>query len=80
MLPPRVAAIFKVVTDMAILGFAETSREMVLEALHPGVSIDQVRNNTGCDIQAADLETTKPPSARELAVLRELDPDRLYIA
>lgn len=71
---------FKVVTDMAILGFAENSREMVVEALHPGVSIDQVRDNTGFDIQAADLETTEPPSARELAVLRELDPDRLYIA
>ena len=71
---------FKVVTDLAILGFAEGNREMVVEALHPGVSIDQVRDNTGFDIQAADLETTEPPSARELAVLRELDPDRLYIA
>ncbi len=71
---------FKVVTDLAILGFAEGSREMVVEALHPGVSIDQVRDNTGFEIQAAELETTEPPSERELAVLRELDPDRLYIA
>jgi len=71
---------FKVVTDLAILGFTETSREMVVEALHPGVSIDQVRDNTGFDIQVAELETTEPPSERELAVLRELDPDRLYIA
>jgi len=71
---------FKVVTDLAILGFAEGSREMVVEALHPGVSIDQVRDNTGFEIQAAELEATDPPSARELAVLRELDPDRLYIA
>ena len=71
---------FKVVTDLAILGFAEGSREMVVEALHPGVSIDQVRDNTGFEIQTAEPETTEPPSARELAVLRELDPDRLYIA
>ncbi|MEE8506143.1 MAG: CoA-transferase, partial [Kiloniellales bacterium] len=71
---------FKVVTDLAILGFAAGSREMVVEALHPGVSIDQVRDNTGFDIQVAELETTEPPSARELGVLRELDPDRLYIA
>ncbi len=71
---------FKVVTDLAILGFAAGSREMVVEALHPGVSIDQVRDNTGFDIQATELETTEPPSARELGVLRELDPDRLYIA
>jgi len=71
---------FKVVTDLAILGFTDDSREMVVEALHPGVSIDQVRDNTGFEIQAAELEATDPPSARELAVLRELDPDRLYIA
>jgi glutaconate CoA-transferase subunit B len=71
---------FKVVTDMAILGFTPDSREMVVEALHPGVSIDQVRDNTGFEIQVAKLETTEPPNERELAVLRELDPNRLYTA
>jgi hypothetical protein len=39
----------------------------------------EVRDNTDFEIQAADLEATEAPSARELAVLRELDPDRLYI-
>ena len=71
---------FKVVTDLAILGFAPDSREMVVEALHPGITLDRVRDNTGFDIQANDLDVTEPPSDRELAVLRELDPERLYIA
>jgi glutaconate CoA-transferase subunit B len=70
---------FKVVTDLAILGFVEGSHEMVVEALHPSVSIDQVRDNTGFDIQAADPETTQPPTEQELSELRELDPDRLFI-
>jgi len=71
---------FKVVTDLAMLGFDGVTREMKVEALHPGVSLDQVRDNTGFDIETQQVEATEPPSRRELAVLRELDPDRLYIA
>ena len=28
----------------------------------------------------ADIETTEPPTDDELAVLREFDPDRVYIS
>ena len=72
---------FRVVTDLAVLGFDENSRQMVVMALHPGVSIDEVRRNTGFELAAPpDLEATDPPTERELAVLRHLDPDRLYTA
>ena len=72
---------YRVVTDLAILGFDGETRQMMVKALHPGVSPEQVRDNTGFDIAIdADVATTEPPSARELAVLRELDPDRLYTA
>ncbi len=73
--------VYRVVTDLAILGFDEETKQMMVIALHPGVSPEQVRDNTGFDI-AIDpaVGTTEPPSGRELAVLRELDPDRLYTA
>jgi len=71
---------FKVVTDLAMLGFDGVTREMKVEALHPGVTLDQVRENTGFDIQAKHVNTTEPPTYRELTVLRELDPEQLYIA
>ena len=72
---------YRVVTDLAILGFDDETRRMTVKALHPGVSPEQVRDNTGFDIAIdADVATTEPPSARELTVLRELDPDRLYTA
>lgn len=71
---------YKVVTDLAMLGFDPQTREMVVEALHPGVSVTQVRDNTGFDIKVNGVETTMPPTDRELAVLRELDPDRIYTA
>ena len=72
---------YRVVTDLAILGFDEQSKHMKVEALHPGVTPDDVRANTGFEVLIdADVATTEPPRARELAVLRELDPDRVYTA
>jgi len=72
---------FRVVTDLAVLGFAADTKAMSVLALHPGVTLEQVRDNTGFDLGvAANLSTTEPPSERELSVLRALDPDRLYIA
>ncbi len=71
----------EVVTDLAIMGFDEATKRMKVEALHPGVSAEQVQDNTGFELLFdADLATTAPPTGDELAVLRELDPDRVYIA
>ena len=71
---------YKVVTDLAMLGFHPETRHMMIEALHPGVSLDEVRDNTGFDIKADSVDTTEAPTDQELAVLRELDPERLYTA
>ena len=72
---------YRVVTDLAIMGFDEASKRMQIIALHPGVTIDQVQANTGFELEfAAAVETTEPPTEKELAVLRHLDPERLYTA
>lgn len=72
---------YRVVTDLGILGFEGHSKRMQLQALHRGVTADQVQANTGFELLvAADLEVTDPPAENELAVLRDLDPDRLYTA
>jgi glutaconate CoA-transferase subunit B len=48
--------------------------ELVLEALHPGVTLEQAREATGWELQVADdLETTDPPTSEELELLRELN-------
>jgi glutaconate CoA-transferase subunit B len=72
---------YRVVTDLAIMGFDEASKRMQIIALHPGVTIDQVQANTGFELEvAAEDATTEPPTEEELAVLRHLDPERLYTA
>ena len=72
---------YRVVTDLAIMGFDEKTKRMKVEALHPGVTAEEVRDNTGFDILIDEnVGVTKAPSDEELSVLRHLDPDRVYIA
>jgi glutaconate CoA-transferase subunit B len=72
---------FRVVTDLGLLGFDERSKAMRLLSLQPGATPDAVQANTGFELPVApDLATADPPSAHELEVLRHLDPDRLYTA
>jgi glutaconate CoA-transferase subunit B len=71
----------RVVTDLGLFGFEDHSNRMTLLALHPGATVAQVQENTGFEmLVAADLQATDRPTEAELAVLRHLDPDRLYTA
>jgi glutaconate CoA-transferase subunit B len=70
----------RVVTTLGILGFDPVSRRMRLEAVHPGVTVEQVRASTPFDLPVADhVGTTTPPTDQELGILRELDPERRFI-
>jgi glutaconate CoA-transferase subunit B len=68
-----------VVTDLAIWHFDETG-EMRVDSLHPGVTIDQVRETVGWEPKVAPAPATTPaPSADELRLIREeLDPGGAY--
>ena len=68
-----------VVTDLAIYHFDETG-EMRLDSLHPGVTLDAVRETIGWEPRiSADLGRTPEPTAEELRLIRiELDPDGTY--
>ncbi|MBV8184847.1 MAG: 3-oxoadipate--succinyl-CoA transferase subunit B [Hyphomicrobiales bacterium] len=73
--------LWRVVTDLAIMGFDEDTRQMKVLGLHHGVTREQVQENTGFTLEFDDkIETTAPPRDEELAVLRELDPKALYTA
>jgi glutaconate CoA-transferase subunit B len=68
-----------VVTDLAIYHFDDAG-EMRLDSLHPGVSLDEVRESVGWEPRiAADVRTTPEPTAEELRLIRvELDPEGAY--
>lgn len=64
-----------VVTPLATLDFDETGR-MRLATVHPGVTVEQVREATGFELAPGPQpQVTPAPSPDELAVLRSLDRD-----
>jgi glutaconate CoA-transferase subunit B len=70
----------RVVTTLGIFGFDPDTRRMRVEALHPGVSMDTVRAETGFDVlEAPRVTTTEPPTPEELEILHALDPDRRFL-
>jgi glutaconate CoA-transferase, subunit B len=72
---------YKVITDLAVMGFHEQCKRMQVESLHPGVTFDQVQGNTGFELLRAEVvRETAPPTEEELRILRqEVDPHRYVI-
>jgi glutaconate CoA-transferase subunit B len=72
---------FRVVTELAVFSFDDAERRMKILALNPGVTREQVQDNTGFDLVFDDtVAVTEPLEDAELSTLRMLDPDRLFIA
>jgi glutaconate CoA-transferase, subunit B len=69
-----------VVTDLGILEPDENG-ELILTTLHPGITVEQVRANTGWELKiASQVRLTLPPAEEELRILREeLDPQGIYL-
>ena len=61
------------ISDLGVMVADVTSGELTLTALHPGVSVKQVKDATGWDLKvAAQIETTPEPTDAELTALRDL--------
>jgi glutaconate CoA-transferase subunit B len=69
-----------VVTGLGTYRFDDATGEMVLATVHPGVSVDEVRENTSWEPRVADdLTQTPSPTEEELRLIREeLDPHGAY--
>jgi glutaconate CoA-transferase subunit B len=61
-----------VITDLGVLE-PDADGELALTQIHPGVTVDAVRDATGWPLRVAPtLRTTTPPTGEELGALREL--------
>jgi glutaconate CoA-transferase subunit B len=70
----------RVITDLAVFGFDPERKRMKLEGLNPGISVDEVREQTGFELLIdGNLRVTETPTEAELRLLRSLDPDRLLL-
>ena len=71
----------KVITDKGVFERDAATGELVLTALYPGVSVEDVRAGVGWELRSrSTLDCVEPPSPTDLRLLREvLDPKRLYL-
>ena len=66
-------------TPLCIMDFEEKTKRMRLKSVHPGVTVQQVVENTAFElIIPQDVPTTEPPTKEELRLLRDrIDPQGL---
>jgi glutaconate CoA-transferase subunit B len=79
-LPPGTGP-YRVITDLAVMGYHEQTKRMEVHSLHPGVLLEKVRANTGFELGVREpLSQTAPPTEQELQILRdEVDPHRYLL-
>ena len=67
--------VYRVVTNLGVLDFATQSHTMRLVSTHPGVSKEEIQDNTGFPLDTNGTTQTREPADEELAILSQLDPD-----
>lgn len=68
-----------VITTLGVLRFDPVTREMVLNSVHPGVTVEEVLENTDWPLRVAPEVTETPkPTEVEMAMLRQFDPQGFW--
>jgi len=78
---PRGSGPINVVSTLALMDYDRDTCRMRLVATHPGVTVQEVIDNTGFELVIPEqVGANTPPGAEELRLLREeIDPERFYI-
>jgi glutaconate CoA-transferase subunit B len=67
-----------IVTNLCVLDFGGPDHAIRIVSLHPGVTLEEVREATGFDLLAdAAPRTTAAPTAEQLAIIARLDPHNI---
>jgi glutaconate CoA-transferase subunit B len=70
----------KVITNMAIMGFDDTTKKMFLESYYPGITPEEILDNMEIEVDISNAKELSPPTNEEIMVLREkCDPQGLII-
>ncbi|MGB1580214.1 MAG: CoA-transferase subunit beta [Nevskiales bacterium] len=69
------ASIHHIVTNLCVMDFKGPDNAIRVISLHPGVTFEEVQQNTSFElIKADDCGETAHPTEEQLAVIRKLDP------
>lgn len=77
----RPGGTWKVITDKAVFGFHAVSKEMVLESIHPGVTVQEVLDLMSFRPLVPDpVPETAPPTQEQVRLIREvIDPNKVLL-
>jgi glutaconate CoA-transferase, subunit B len=72
---------YRVVSQLAVYGFDDKTKKMMLISLHPGVTVEQVKDNSSFDIIIpASYGVSPEPTDKHLDLLRKvIDPTGMLI-
>ncbi len=71
----------KIITNLCVLGFSKADKKIQIDSIHPGVSLEEVKENTGASfLIPVKPRVTEEPSKEEIELLEnQIDPDHQYI-
>ena len=73
--PPAGIDLRIIVTNLCVMDFGGPGHQIRVVSLHPGVTFEEVQDNTGFPLlKSAQLRETAHPTAEQLALIRRLDP------
>jgi len=64
------------ITTKGVFRFDDDTKEMYLAGIHPGVTVEEIRDQVPWDLKLSDpLEVTQLPSREEVSIIRAFAPD-----
>jgi len=77
--PPKGLDLRIIVTNLCVMDFGGPDHQIRVVSLHPGVTFEEVQENTGFPLAriAQDIPTTPAPTAEQLAIIAGLDPNNV---
>jgi len=77
---PKGSGPYRVISQLGVYGFDPVSKQMMLLSLHPGVTVEEIKENSGFEILLPKhVSITQPPSEKELRILKKIDPAGMVI-
>lgn len=68
------------ITDKCVFKFDETTKEMYLHSVHPGVKVEDVRDQVSWNLKVApEVKVTEAPTVEEVRLIRLMDPTDIIL-
>lgn len=77
--PPKGLDLRIIVTNLCVMDFGGPDHQIRVVSLHPGVTFEEVQDNTGFPLAkiADDIPATPAPTTEQLAIIAQIDPNNV---